>query len=57
VGTEIKGASQQWQVTHVSDATCEFMFHKLTVTYFNNFFANKKFIVIVVIFTIASNEI
>jgi hypothetical protein len=59
VGTEIKGASQQWQVTHVHDASCEFMFHRLNVTYFNKFFANQTFIVIVivVIFTITSSEI
>jgi hypothetical protein len=57
VGTEIKGASQQWQVTHVSDASCEFMFHRLNVTYFNKFFVSKKFIVIVAIVTIASSEI
>ena len=57
MGTEIKGASQQWQVTHVNDASCEFMFHRLNVTYFNKFFASKKFIVIVAIVTIASSEI
>jgi hypothetical protein len=55
--TEMKGASQQWQMTHVNDARCEFMFHRLTVTYFNKFFASKKFIVIVAIYTIASSEI
>jgi hypothetical protein len=57
VGTEMKGASQQWQMTHVNDASCAFMFRRLNVIYFNKFFANKKFIVIVVIFAIASSEI
>jgi hypothetical protein len=58
VGTEIKGTGQQWQVTHVDDASCEFMFHRSNVTYFNKFFANNKFIVIVivVIFAVASSE-
>jgi len=48
LGSEIKGSSQQWQVTHFNDASFEVMFHSLNVTYFSKFFANKKFIVIVV---------
>jgi len=41
MGTEIKGTSQQWQVTHVNDANCEFMFHRLKVTYFSKFFCKQ----------------
>jgi hypothetical protein len=47
-------------VTQVNDAGCEYMFYRLNVTYFNKFFASKKFIVIIIIvaiFTIASSEV